>query len=77
MSFRDVTFSASQIDEHAGSLKADHLAVLRLSLERKTTYSKMAETLGVENGTIKSRLNRARNVLLAAIAAKRAGAPHD
>lgn len=58
-----------QISKYAARLTRDHLAILSLYEVRHMTYVAIAQDLGIAEGTVRSRLNRARGVIEALIAA--------
>ena len=62
--------TAEQINACADTLTADHMAILLASLT--TSYENIAADFDLNVGTVKSRLNRARVALKAALAAKSA-----
>lgn len=62
---------ASDVDlaRAVARLKPDHRIVVVLRFERDYTVAQIAETLGVAEGTVKSRLSRALDLLAGELAA--------
>ena len=56
------TFTAEDLAAHAESLTPPHLTILRASLTQ-SSYAELSAGLGLKEGTVKSRLNRARLAL--------------
>lgn len=65
--FKFNTFTAFDLERAKDKLPAHYVAILRLSIAT-TPYDEMAEQLHIANGTVKSRLNRARQALAKALA---------
>lgn len=63
---QNAAFTAEQIDAHAPKLQKHHLDILR-AVATGATYTQLAEGLRLPGGTVRSRLNRARVALNAAI----------
>lgn len=51
---------AAAVREAIASLRADHREILVLREMQGYSYTEIAEMLGIELGTVKSRINRAR-----------------
>lgn len=67
-------FTENQILAMNGRLKAKHIDVLLAARDVNLTYEEIAAKLGLSVGTVKSRLNRAREVMNKFLAKKREAA---